>query len=214
MSTDTIYIKVCGMKWADNLQAVAALQPDYLGFIFYEKSPRYMQQTLTPEALAQLPDSIKKVGVFVNAERHEILQLARQYQLQAVQLHGDESPALCRQLQQQGLEVIKAIRVGEHLDLQQLAPYEEAVDFFLFDTQGRQWGGNGEAFNWQLLEDYSLKTPFFLSGGLELASLDRIGALAGLPLYALDVNSKFEEEPGLKSIPALQELFGHPILLK
>jgi phosphoribosylanthranilate isomerase len=214
MSTDTIYIKVCGMKWADNLQAVAALQPDYLGFIFYEKSPRYMKQTLAPEALAQLPATIKKVGVFVNAERDEILALARQYQLQAVQLHGDESPELCRQLQQQGLEVIKAIRVGEQLDLQQLAPYEHAVDFFLFDTLGRQWGGNGEAFNWQLLKDYSLKPPFFLSGGLELASLDRIGELAGLPLYALDVNSKFEVEPGLKHIPALQELFGHPTLLR
>ncbi|EMR00753.1 N-(5'-phosphoribosyl)anthranilate isomerase [Cesiribacter andamanensis AMV16] len=201
------------MKQPANLQAVSALKPQYLGFIFWEKSPRYMPESLAPEALAQLPDTIKKVGVFVNAGREEILQRARQYQLQAVQLHGEEGPALCRQLRQEGLEVIRAIRIGEVFQEQELHPYLGAVDYFLFDTLGQQYGGTGKAFNWQLLTHYSLPTPFFLSGGLELASLDGLETLAHLPLHALDVNSKFEVAPGLKNIPALQELFSHPMLL-
>lgn len=201
------------MKEPENLQAVAALQPDYLGFIFFEKSPRYMPQRLAPEVLNQLPQSIKKVGVFVNAPAEEVLKQANSYGLQAVQLHGDESPELCHQLQQAGLEVIKVFRVGEGFSLDQLLPYQEVVDYFLFDTQGKQYGGNGQVFNWELIRDYSLPVPIILSGGIELASLEQLTQLQHLPLHALDVNSKFETAPGLKNISALQELFQHPVLL-
>lgn len=208
----SLKIKVCGMKHPDNLQAVAALQPDYLGFIFYEKSPRYMQQTLRPEYLKQLPASIKKVGVFVNAQAEEVLAQSRSFGLQAVQLHGDESPDICRQLQQEGLEVIKVFRIGDTFELEALLPYAGVVDYFLFDTQGKQYGGNGQVFNWQLLKNYSLQVPIILSGGVELASLDAVSQLQHLPLHALDVNSKFEKEPGVKNLKALTELFQHPFL--
>ncbi|AHM59759.1 phosphoribosylanthranilate isomerase [Flammeovirgaceae bacterium 311] len=209
----SLKVKVCGMKDPENLQAVAALQPDYLGFIFFEKSPRYMPHSLQPESLAQLPKHIKKVGVFVNAPAEEVLAQVCRYGLQAVQLHGDESPALCRQLQQAGLEVIKVFRVGEGFSLDQLQPYVEVADYFLFDTQGKQYGGNGRAFNWQLIEGYSLQVPIILSGGVEVTSLEQLAQLQHLPLHALDVNSKFETAPGLKNISALQELLQHPVLL-
>jgi phosphoribosylanthranilate isomerase len=209
----SLKVKVCGMKDSENLQAVAALQPDYLGFIFFEKSPRYMPQSLQPEILELLPSSIKKVGVFVNAPAEEVLAQAQSYGLQAVQLHGDESPALCRQLQQTGLEVIKVFRVGEGFSLDQLLPFADVADYFLFDTQGKQYGGNGKVFNWELIKEYSLQVPIILSGGVELASLEQLEQLQHLPLHALDVNSKFETAPGLKNISALQELFQHPVLL-
>lgn len=209
----SLKIKVCGMKQPDNLLAVAALQPDYLGFIFYEKSPRFMQQTLSPEALAELPKSIKKTGVFVNALAEEVLALSQTWGLQAVQLHGDETPETCEMLQKEGLEVIKVFRVGEQFELDSLLPYATVVDYFLFDTQGKQYGGNGAVFNWRLLTNYSLSVPIILSGGVEKASLDKLSELQHLPLYAVDVNSKFEDEPGLKNLSALTQLFEHPILL-
>ena len=201
------------MKHPENLQAVAALQPDYLGFIFYDKSPRFMQHSLQPQQLQQLPAAIKKVGVFVNAGGVEILDASKKWGLQAVQLHGDESPDLCRQLRQSGLEVIKVFRIGADFDLDTLLPYADKVDYFLFDTQGKQYGGNGEAFNWQLLQHYALPVPIILSGGIEVASLDQLAQLQHLPLHAVDVNSKFEDAPGQKNLQALQELFRHPVLL-
>ncbi|WP_224998333.1 phosphoribosylanthranilate isomerase [Cesiribacter sp. SM1] len=209
----SLKVKVCGMKDPENLQAVAALQPDYLGFIFFEKSPRYMPQSLNPEDLDQLPRTIKRVGVFVNAPAEEVLEQARRYGLQAVQLHGDEPPALCRQLQQQGLQVIKVFRVGERFNLDELLPFADVADYFLFDTQGKQYGGNGKAFDWELIKEYSLQVPVILSGGVALGSLDHLNQLQHLPIHALDVNSKFETAPGFKNIPALQELLQHPVLL-
>ncbi len=194
-----------------NLQAVAALQPDYLGFIFFEKSPRNMLQTLQPDVVAQIPASIKKVGVFVNASPEEILEHTKSFKLDAVQLHGDETAELCSQLRQEGLEVIKVFRVGKDFDLEALQPYVAVVDYFLFDTQGKQYGGNGQVFNWQLLKDYSLPVPVIISGGIEAASLEGLEELRHLPIHAIDVNSKFELSPGLKNIPALEELFRHPI---
>lgn len=204
-------IKVCGMAQPDNLQAVAALQPDFLGFIFYERSPRNMQQSLQPADLQQIPDGIKKVGVFVNATAEEILEQTKKFSLDAVQLHGDESAALCNELRQQGLVVIKVFRVGEGFDLAALQPYAGVADYFLFDTQGKQYGGNGQAFNWQLLKNYSLQVPIILSGGITTASLASLAQLRHLPLYAIDVNSKFETAPGLKDTAALEELFQHTI---
>lgn len=201
------------MKHPENLQAVAALQPDYLGFIFYDKSPRYMQETLQPESLQQLPASIKRVGVFVNATGEEILAQSLKWGLQAVQLHGDESPELCNHLQQKGLEVIKVFRVGAEFSLDTLLPFADVVNYFLFDTQGKQYGGNGQVFNWQLLKGYALKVPIILSGGVEVASLEQLSQLQHLPLHAVDVNSKFEDAPGLKNLNALKELFQHPVLL-
>lgn len=187
-------LKICGMKGVDNIQEVAALQPDYLGFIFYEKSPRFFNGKL-PE----LPKSIQKVGVFVNATMNDILQKVKEYDLQVVQLHGNETPEVCEVLKIINVKVIKAFSVNENFDFEILAPYESVCDYFLFDTKGKKPGGNGTTFNWEILKNYPSKKRFFLSGGIGLEEINKIKKLY-LPIHALDVNSKFEIEPGLKNI--------------
>ena len=187
------------MKYPDNLRKVATLKPDYVGLIFYEASPRYMADTLPPEAVASLPAEIQRVGVFVNAATDYMLRMADRYGLHALQLHGQEPPEQCRALQDQGHTIIKVVSIGqETVDFEPLAPYQAHVDFFLFDTKGAQPGGNGQTFDWKLLQEYPLVTPFFLSGGIGAYEMAALRALSLPQLYALDVNSRFETEPGRK----------------
>ena len=197
-------LKVCGMKYQDNMEQVATLQPDYLGFIFYEKSARYFDTTI-PE----LPNSIKKTGVFVDESVEYISSQKERHQLSAVQLHGHESPETCRLLKSTNLEVIKVFSIKDEFDFSILKPYEDFVDYFLFDTKGKLPGGNGYTFDWNVLKDYPSTKPFFLSGGIGLEQIDAIKEFkqseASKYCYALDVNSKFEIEPGLKNIEKLKE---------
>ncbi|WP_299556075.1 phosphoribosylanthranilate isomerase [Seonamhaeicola sp.] len=197
-------LKVCGMKYQDNMEQVATLQPDYLGFIFYEKSPRYFDTTIT-----ELPDSIKKTGVFVDDSVEYISSQIERHQLSAVQLHGHESPETCRLLKSTNVEVIKVFSIKDEFDFSILKPYEDFVDYFLFDTKGKLPGGNGYTFDWNVLKDYPSTKPFFLSGGIGLEQIDAIKEFkqseASKYCYALDVNSKFEIEPGLKNIEKLKE---------
>ncbi|WP_017733652.1 phosphoribosylanthranilate isomerase [Nafulsella turpanensis] len=199
-------LKICGMKYPENLQAVAALQPDYLGFIFYPKSKRYMADTLSPEVVHTLPSGIGRVGVFVNAETDFILEQASAYQLQVLQLHGDESPEECRQLQGRGYTLVKAFGVDENFDFSQLRNYEAVVDYYLFDTKGSGYGGHGRTFDWRVLEQYDRHKPFFLSGGIGLEEVEGLREMGGFPLLAIDVNSRFEEEAGRKNIAQLRGL--------
>ncbi|MEQ9440399.1 MAG: phosphoribosylanthranilate isomerase [Cyclobacteriaceae bacterium] len=200
-------LKICGMKYPDNLLEVSALQPDYLGFIFYEKSPRYMVDTLSAEDIAALPDRIQKIGVFVNATNDHMKERIAQFGLNGLQLHGDESPEQCRQLQEAHYLVIKVFRLGEErFDFSRLSAYEPYVDYFLFDTQTQQYGGSGQSFNWSQLQQYTLTTPFFLSGGISMNNLDRALQLDHPQLFGLDVNSRFETAPGRKNIDQLQKL--------
>lgn len=197
-------LKICGMKYPDNLAEVARLLPDYLGFIFYEKSPRYMADTLSPEAVRSLPAGIQRVGVFVDATTEFVQLAAERYGLDALQLHGHESPEQCQMLRKSGCPVIKVFSVGgESFDFEVLRPYQTAVDFFLFDTKGKQPGGNGQVFNWELLRDYPLDTPFFLSGGIGPEHAELFHRLDLPQLHALDVNSRFETEPGRKDVGIL-----------
>ena len=189
-------LKICGMKYEKNIKSVAELQPDYMGFIFYNRSKRYFNGILPI-----LPEKIKKVGVFVDASLEEIKKNISKYDLQAVQLHGDESPEFCNFLT--NVEVIKVFSIGKTFDFGILKPYENVCDYFLFDTKGKEKGGNGIVFDWNLLQNYPSDKPFFLSGGIgpdELVSLKRF-AKNKLSKYcfAIDVNSKFEDEPGLKN---------------
>jgi len=193
-------LKICGMKYLDNIQEVASLQPDYLGFIFYDKSPR-----LFNNQIPILPKSIQKVGVFVNAYLDDILDKVRNYNLQFVQLHGNETPDFCKLFQQTDVKVIKVFSVDDNFDFQTIIPYESVCDYFLFDTKGENPGGNGTTFNWDILKKYPSKKTFFLSGGISLAAIDKIKQLK-LPIHAIDVNSKFEIEPGLKNTQLLKEL--------
>ncbi|MFM6938672.1 MAG: phosphoribosylanthranilate isomerase, partial [Aquirufa sp.] len=195
----TMKLKICGMKYPDNILEVGSLLPDYMGFIFWEKSARYFDGQLP-----NLPQSIKKTGVFVNASREEITAKVTQHDLQAVQLHGQESVEFCQELKNKlakNIEIIKVFSVDEAFDFDQLQPFETVCDYFLFDTKGKLPGGNGTTFDWKVLENYPSKKPFFLSGGIGLDEIDLVNEIlkTDLPIYAIDVNSKFEIEAGLKN---------------
>ncbi|MCF1191452.1 phosphoribosylanthranilate isomerase [Mangrovimonas sp. AS39] len=199
-------LKVCGMKYGENIQAVSQLHPDYMGFIFYDQSARYFDGDI-PE----ISESIKKVGVFVNASLDEIISKINTYQLQAIQLHGDESPDLCKALNHQfhQLEIIKVFSISNQFDFKKLQPYETYVDAFLFDTKGKLPGGNGYTFDWNALEGYPSEKPFILSGGIGLDEAPQLKTFLKSPLskhcLAVDVNSQFEIEPGLKNVQKLKE---------
>jgi phosphoribosylanthranilate isomerase len=199
-------LKICGMKYSDNLQEVAALQPDYLGFIFYPKSKRYMADTLAPELVRSLPDSIRKVGVFVNAETGYILEQAAAYSLDVLQLHGDETPEDCAALQGKGYTIVKAFGVNGEFDFENLKPFAPLVDYYLFDTKGPAYGGHGITFDWSVLQKYDKHKAFFLSGGIGLEEVEGIKELADFPIHAIDVNSRFELEPGVKDMNLLKQL--------
>ena len=273
-------LKVCGMKYEENILELTQLQPDYMGFIFYEKSPRFMN-----ENIPDIHSSIKKTGVFVNAEPSFIQQKVEDYNLQAIQLHGNENVEYCQQLRNlfsnkkrdeipdqarlpdgqvrddefpdvmlnsiqhhiknenkneplkhiQGdalkkqnqlienypersrgtashqtksnsIEIIKAFSIQDQFNFQELETYLPVVDYFLFDTKGKNPGGNGFTFDWEVLKNYPFQKPFFLSGGIGLEEVEKIKAFQefNLPLYALDVNSKFETQPGKKNIDDLK----------
>lgn len=193
------------MKYKANMEAVSALPPDYLGFIFYDKSSRHFDGEIQA-----LPESIKKTGVFVDETLQTVLDIVSKYQLDAVQLHGHESPDYCRQIKSNtNIEIIKVFSIKDEFDFSVLQPYEDIVDYFLFDTKGQLPGGNGYTFNWSVLEQYPSTTPYFLSGGIGLNEIENIKAFQEHPAskycYAIDVNSKFEIEPGLKDIEQLKE---------
>ena len=193
-----LLVKVCGMRDAAALKAVAALGPDFLGFIFAPASPRYMADALDPVVIQRLPASIWKVGVFVNEATEVILANAALYGLGAVQLHGQETPAQCEELGTAGLLVMKAFSVGKALDFQALLPYVPHCDFFLFDTKGAAPGGNGAVFDWQLLQGYNLPVPYFLAGGLGLEHAAELTDLRLPGFVGVDLNSGFETAPGVK----------------
>ena len=190
-------LKICGMKYQENILDVAALSPDYMGFIFYENSPRSID-TYIPV----IPKSIKKVGVFVNESLENVKKKAAQYKLNTVQLHGHEAPEFCRELKSKGLEIIKVFSIRNEFDFSRLSAYEPFIDFFLFDTKGPNPGGNGFCFDWSVLQEYNSNKPYFLSGGIGVEQLESLkkfkNSTAAKQCYAIDINSKFELKPGLK----------------
>ncbi|GGC15357.1 phosphoribosylanthranilate isomerase [Dyadobacter sediminis] len=201
-------IKVCGMRQQGNIEELVALQPNFIGFIFYEKSPRFVGEELNEEYIRSIPGNIKKVGVFVNASPGFILSTVKKYDLQYAQLHGNEMPDICRSIRQKGVNVIKAFSIDEKFNFAMLNNYKSFCDLFLFDTKGANPGGNGTSFDWNLLKKYDNEKPFFLSGGISIENVEEIIALSKtLPIYGIDVNSQFETEPGVKDISKLEELF-------
>jgi phosphoribosylanthranilate isomerase len=198
-----LHLKVCGMTQAANIAEVAALRPSYLGFICYPKSPRFISE-VSAELIKYVPSVIKTTGVFVNEELDVVRQKVIRYNLKAVQLHGHESPDYCRTLQATGAEIIKAFGIDESFDFSRLTAYQEAVDYFLFDTQTPAHGGSGKVFDWHLLSNYKLEKPYFLSGGIGLEQAALLKEINDPRLYAIDVNSKFEIEPGLKDVSKLE----------
>ena len=196
------------MREGANVTDVVALAPDYLGFIFFEKSPRHAEGIVTKEILAGVPKNIQKVGVFVNERPEKVMAILSQYGLDMAQLHGDESPEDCLQLKSKGIRIAKAFAVGTSFDFSQIAPYEKAADFFLFDTKGDQYGGNGVVFDWRILDNYKGNTPFFLSGGIGPNTVKALQSFDHPMWYGMDVNSRFEIAPGLKDLDLLKAFKG------
>jgi phosphoribosylanthranilate isomerase len=198
-------IKVCGLKYPENIQSVAGLAPDYMGFIFYDKTPRYAWG-ISVDTVNDLPQTVIKTGVFVNESLPVINSLIDEYGFSAIQLHGSESPEFCAELKGK-ITLIKAFGLNESFDFKQLKPYAEHVDFFLFDTKTPIHGGSGKTFDWGLLDKYRLDVPFFLSGGISLDNLEEIKKIKHPQFYGVDLNSRFETEPGLKDIKKLEKAF-------
>ncbi len=207
-------VKVCGMRAADNIKGILELPVDLIGFIFYSKSSRYARNTGLDKWItknADLFEEVRKVGVFVNAEVEEILNTVHDYQLDYVQLHGNESAEYCRELSLlwqvssvRKARMIKAFAIDESFDFSSTEPYASFCSYFLFDTKGKNPGGNGFTFNWSLLEKYEGVTPFFLSGGIGPDMAAEINAVDFPQLSGIDLNSRFEIGPGLKDIEKLK----------
>ncbi len=192
-----------------NTAEVAKLQPDYLGFIFYKKSPRNFENIIP-----KLPKSIKKVGVFVDENVEVIVGKIEEHKLDAIQLHGHESPEICRLLKSTNKEIIKVFSIKDEFDFSVLNDYENVCDYYLFDTKGKLPGGNGYTFNWNVLNNYQSTKPYFLSGGIGLNEIEKMKefkkSTASKYCYVIDVNSKFEIEAGLKNIEELEK-FKHEL---
>jgi phosphoribosylanthranilate isomerase len=198
-------IKVCGLKDPGNINDVNALSPDYVGFICYDLSPRFISG-LQPELLPALPETLIKTGVFVNEAKETINALIDRYGFNAVQLHGNESPEFCEEFKGR-VKVLKAFGVDEDFNFELLNAYANSVDYFLFDTKTPKHGGSGTAFNWSILQKYTLDVPFFLSGGLSLDNLPEVEKIKHPQFYGVDLNSRFETEPGIKDIELLKQAF-------
>jgi phosphoribosylanthranilate isomerase len=199
--TKTLKIKVCGMKFTQNREEVEKLPVDFLGFIFYPKSKRFVGENTDPGLFTSAKT---KVAVFVNENAFEILGLAKNLGFDYVQLHGKENPKTCQLLKNQGLKVIKAFNLNEDFDFASLNTYEKSVDYFLFDTKTDLPGGSGKKFNWEILEKYKENVPFFLSGGIGPEDTEAIKKLQHPQLFGIDLNSGFEDEPGVKNIETLK----------
>jgi len=192
--------KVCGMKYPENILEVSQSLPNFMGFIFWKQSARYFEGDIP-----NLPKTIKKVGVFVDENLEKVISTIEKHQLDVVQLHGNEPVDYCKKLKEQHIEIIKVFSVADNFDFDILKDFEPFINYFLFDTKGKLPGGNGLAFDWKILKNYKSEIPLFLSGGIGIEDIESIKNL-DLPIYGIDVNSRFETQPGLKNIDLIQQL--------
>ncbi len=215
-------IKVCGMRDPENIRAVERLDINWIGFIFWPQSSRYVSKKP-----AYLPTRQKRVGVFVDADMEEVKEKVKEYGLDIIQLHGKESAVYIRQLRSlcgdRVTAIIKALNIATAEDLAQTEPYEGIVDYFLFDARKPPrevggWlspGGTGMQFDWSVLTAYKGSTPFLLSGGIGPDDADHIrewfsagSGSAATKCIGIDLNSCFEIKPALKDITLLNQFIG------
>ena len=201
-------IKVCGMRDAENISELIKLKPDYIGFIFYEKSKRFV--TSLPKV--EIPSEIKKVGVFVNETIDGVIEIADKNKLEAIQLHGNESPKYCEELKVlliRNVEIFKAFPIDDNFDFSITEDYQKVCDYLLFDAKGKEYGGNGIKFNWQVLDNYKGELPYLLSGGITKndvqALLLFLNRQESKKCIGIDINSGFEIEPAMKNIANIKE---------
>ena len=203
-----LQIKVCGLTQQSQIQELISLNVDFLGFIFYEKSPRYVLHHLSLKEIAEIPH-FGKVGVFVNESIKAIVEITTESQLDIIQLHGNENEKFILQLKQilgNNIKIIKVIRIGNQSfdELQKTINQQpSSVNYLLFDTDSKTFGGTGKTFDWQILNEIEISKPYFLSGGISLENIHQLSTINHQPL-ALDINSKFETEPGIKNLEKIK----------
>ena len=206
-------LKICGLKDSENIKQVALLKPDFMGFIFYAESKRFVGEDFV---MPEISSEIKKVGVFVNATASYISEKSDQYDLDYIQIHGDEDSvfcsdlciSLCTRIGKKEIKLIKAFGIDEHFDFDILDEYSYSCDYFLFDTDSALYGGTGQHFNWELIKGSTIPNPYFLSGGIGPNDVQGIQVMektkAGKSLLALDINSQFELAPGMKDLEKIK----------
>ena len=195
-----IRVKVCGMNDPLNIRDIAGTNPDYIGFIFYKGSPRYVGAEPEIELFGNVTNGIKKVGVFLNENYRRILEISYRTGLDIIQLHGNESSDYCNLLKSTGLTIVKVFNINNEFSFDSLIPYLSKCDYFLFDTKSRKHGGSGRKFDWKKLEGYYFDKPFFLSGGIGPEDPELLNLIINKGLFAIDINSRFEISPGVKDI--------------
>jgi phosphoribosylanthranilate isomerase len=198
------------MRDPENISGVVEAMPDFIGIIFFPKSKRFVGEEFSAETVQIIPESVKKVGVFVNELPEKVKEICKKLNLEVAQLHGNETPEYCMEIRDSGLTVFKAFSVDEQFDFSGLKAYYGVCDFFLFDTKGQLPGGTGLKFNWKLLEKYQDDIPFFLSGGIGPGDLETIRQFMHPRWRGIDVNSGFEIEPALKDVEKVTD-FIHEI---
>jgi phosphoribosylanthranilate isomerase len=194
----TISIKVCGLKDPSNVKIISGCGADYLGFIFYPHSKRFVGDLPDKMLFSGLPEGIKKTGVFVDEAPGRIIELAKYAKLDVVQLHGNESVSCCRSIKSSGLTVIKAFGADACFDPHSTDQFSDVCDFYLFDTKHADYGGSGIKFDWNILNDYSFKKPFFISGGIGPEDKAVRSTVKNDRFFGVDINSRFETSPGIK----------------
>jgi len=188
------------MNDPSNVKEMVEAKPDFMGFIFYPGSTRYVGAEPDSSLFHNVPSGITRVGVFVNEDKGKIIESALSFGLGMIQLHGNESPEYCSFLRSSGLKIVKAFNVSKDFDFELARPYISVCDYFLFDTKNEKAGGSGKKFNWQILNRYNLEKPFFLSGGIGPDDTGMIKVITNRGFFAVDVNSCFETSPGIKDV--------------
>ena len=200
-------LKVCGMREPANIAEVAALMPDFMGFIFYFKSSRFVETMVFNVVERLKAQGIEPVAVFVNPSTTYVMHIHEKFGFTHIQLHGRETPQQCAELKKKGLHIIKAFSVAEESDFKATKAYENSCELFIFDTKSELPGGSGKQFNWEIISAYKGKTPFFLSGGIGIDDAATIKKISHPMLYGIDVNSKFETRPAHKNALLLNSFF-------
>ncbi len=199
MDNSNVKIKVCGMLDKQNISDLLELNINFIGFIFYPKSKRYIVKENLQDYIRN-KNSVNKVGVFVNETSDNILKYSQEYNLDYIQLHGNETSEFCKTLKTKNIKIIKAFQINNNFNFSICKEYQDFCEYFLFDTQTTQFGGSGKQFNWDILQNYKLKKSYFLSGGISLNDTEKIEKLNDNRIYAIDINSRFEDENGLKKV--------------
>jgi phosphoribosylanthranilate isomerase len=197
-------IKVCGMTLPEQVNALDEMGVDLSGFIFYDKSPRFMRNKISPEKMKKIGGRIAKVGVFVNEDYEKLMKTVEDYRLDMVQLHGDESERFCEKVANY-VTTIKAFRLSDNDPIEwMIRPFHDGSDMYMFDTLGSGYGGTGKKFNWSLINGISINKLFFLSGGIEPGDEEKLIEFSSLEtakkLFAIDINSRFEVTAGVKDM--------------